>query len=160
MSDNSRIDFYESLVSDLVDRYKVFYRDLKELMGQRPYGWVKMSNVQKLSWLEQITQDDPKIMDLYGQVGFDRLMSLLEEKGKLSDKYSVSDTGPESITSKAARDRDSEFLRRYIESTMFPRNLPVSQLEQFRQLLSEMESSSGYRQRRAQQGIEELQRQI
>ena len=160
MIDTTRIDFYESLVADLKDRYKTFYKDLKSLMGERPYNFVKMSNVQKLSWLEQITQDDPKIMDLYGQVGFDRLMSLLEEKGKLSDKYNVPDTGPESITSKAARDRDSEFLRRYIESTMFPRNLPVSQLEQFRQLLSEMESSSGYRQRLAQQGIEELQRQI
>lgn len=160
MPDTSRIDFYESLVSDLKDRYKTFYKDLKGLMGERPFGWVKMSNVQKLAWLEQITQDDPRVMDLYAQVGFDRLMSLFEERDRLESRYGAQETGPESIAGKASRDRSAEFLRRYIDSTMFPKSMPVSQLEQFRQLLNEMEQGSGYRQRRAQQNIEQLREEI
>ena len=120
MADGDRIEFYESLVEELIERYTLFYQDLKNLFGKKPFGWVKMTNLQKLSWLEEITQDDPRIMGLYEQVGFGRLMDLLQEKDKLVDRYKIPEFGPESVSGDAAVDRDQRLLRQYIKSIMYP----------------------------------------
>ena len=120
MADGDRIEFYESLVEELIERYTTFYQELKNLFGKKPFGWVKMSNIQKLAWLEEITQDDPRIMGLYEQVGFGRLMDLLQERDRLSDRYQVPEFGPESVSGDAAVDRDQRLLRQYLKRILYP----------------------------------------
>ena len=120
-TNETRVDFYESIVEDLIEKYKAMYKDMKRMVGSRPYGWVKMTNLQKLAWLEEITQDDPKIMGLYEQIGFQRLMDLLQEKDKLQERYQVPETGEESVIGKLAVDRDSALLRQYLKNIMYPK---------------------------------------
>jgi len=122
MAGSDRIEFYESLVTELIERYTAFYADLKNLFGKKPFGWVKMTPIQQLAWLEEITQDDPKIMGLYEQVGFGRLMDLMQQKQRLSDRYDVPEFGPESVSGDAAVDRDKRLLRQYIKNVMYPKS--------------------------------------
>ena len=85
--EGTRVAFYEELARDAIERGVRFALDLEDTMGERPFGWDRMSQVQRLEWLRQKMESDPNLVQLYSTVGWDNLLKMIDEKDRLEGKF-------------------------------------------------------------------------
>lgn len=80
------MSFYEEVARNAIERGVRFALDLEQVIGERPFGWSRMSQIERLEYLRQKMESDPALIELYTTVGWDNLLKMVDEKDRLEQK--------------------------------------------------------------------------